>query len=595
MGSTAYGHHTSVSTGATLEISDSISIAEELTLNGGIFRSVAGNNIYTGRISNNSNGQILADAGSTLTLIAGNNTIIDNVLSGNTSHTLGGAGNIVVNSPIAFASGSIIKTGSGTVTFNFAGNHGGNVNINEGTLRVSQPTALGSGSFYNASVASGATLALTSSITGKPITLRGEGVSGGGALRNISGNNTIDSRITLAAHTRINSDSGTLHLDVTSGSAITGNFNITFGGSGNITISDVITIGPGTLTKDGSGTLTLDSATSQGATVINAGVLRANHSGALGTTAAGTTVAAGAALELGSGFIQNGAEPLSLSGSGVSSGGALRHISGANTCAGPITLADHARINADAGTLTLDVAIGNAVVSTGNNLTFGGSGNITVADPVSLQTGALIKDGLGTLTLQTGNDYAGGTTVQTGTVRITNTSGTAFGDGPVSIANGATITGSGRFHGALALAGTLDPGVGLGLITLGSESSLNGLTRIEIGGETLGVSYDAIDVRDAADNLGMLTLGGVLQIVLADGWLPTGPASFQIFQASSFGGSFAQLNLPNIGGYEWRTDQLEELGIIGLSAIPEPSSFTALSALTIAGWLGTRRRRAERR
>jgi hypothetical protein len=94
-------------------------------------------------------------------------------------------------------------------------------------------------------------------IGAEALTLNGDGISSGGALRNISGNNSYAGAITQASASRINSDAGTLTLDVTSGNAITGTFAITFGGSGNTAVVDPIATSSGTLTKDGSGTLTL--------------------------------------------------------------------------------------------------------------------------------------------------------------------------------------------------------------------------------------------------------------------------------------------------------------------------------------------------
>ncbi len=99
-------------------------------------------------------------------------------------------------------------------------------------------------------------------------------------------------------------------------------------------------------------------------------------------------------------------KPLTLNGSGISNGGALRNISGNNSYAGLITQASASRINSDSGTLTLDVASGNAITGT-YNLTFGGAGNITVADPIATSTGTLTKDGAGTLTLSATNTYTG--------------------------------------------------------------------------------------------------------------------------------------------------------------------------------------------
>ena len=87
----------------------------------------------------------------------------------------------------------------------------------------------------------------------------------------------------------------------------------------------------GTLTKAGTGTWILTGAnTYTTATSITAGVLNARNATALGTTAGGVTVSSGAALEL-QGGITIGAEALSITGTGVSSNGALRNISGTNT------------------------------------------------------------------------------------------------------------------------------------------------------------------------------------------------------------------------------------------------------------------------
>ena len=86
-----------------------------------------------------------------------------------------------------------------------------------------------------------------------------------------------------------------------------------------------------TLNKTGSGTLTLNGANSySGATNVSAGVLNIQNANALGSTAAGTTVAGGAALQI-QGGISTPAEALTLNGTGVANDGALRNVSGNNT------------------------------------------------------------------------------------------------------------------------------------------------------------------------------------------------------------------------------------------------------------------------
>ena len=138
--------------------------------------------------------------------------------------------------------------------------------------------------------------------------------------------------------------------------AITTGQNLTVGGAGNTTVSGIITTLNGTLTKDGTGTLTLMGPNFyQGTTTISAGVLNIRNGGALGAGPGETTVASGAALEIQGifgGFLV-GPETLTLNGTGIADGGALRNVSGNNAYAGSITLGSAARINTDAGTFTV--------------------------------------------------------------------------------------------------------------------------------------------------------------------------------------------------------------------------------------------------
>ncbi|MEI6872726.1 MAG: autotransporter-associated beta strand repeat-containing protein, partial [Verrucomicrobiota bacterium] len=124
--------------------------------------------------------------------------------------------------------------------------------------------------------------------------------------------------------------------------------------------------------KSGSGTQVFSGAnTYTGATTVSGGALNIQNAAALGSTAGATTVSAGAALQI-QGGIAVGAEALTLNGSGVSSDGALRNISGSNTYSGAITLGSVSRINSDSGELTLSGGVSGAYA-----LTVGGAGNTT--------------------------------------------------------------------------------------------------------------------------------------------------------------------------------------------------------------------------
>src|SRR5439155_17160175 len=92
-----------------------------------------------------------------------------------------------------------------------------------------------------------------------------------------------------------------------------------------------------------------------GTTAVNTGVLDVQHATALGTTAAGATVADGATLQVGGGAgnVAVGAELLTLGTSG-GAGATLENVSGANSWGNvAITLAANATVVADTGSLDL--------------------------------------------------------------------------------------------------------------------------------------------------------------------------------------------------------------------------------------------------
>ena len=240
LGSAASG--TTVNVTAALGIQGDIALMEPITINGSGFGS-------SGSLSNRSGSNSLSGP---ITMTA----------NGQLSST---AGTLTVNAPISGAF-NIEKKGLGTVVLAGNNTYSGSTTVTEGTLVAAHSSALG-GAANGTSVTSGATLALQGDISiAEPLVLNGTGVVEStvakGALRNLSGNNTVTGAITLNSASRINSDAGTLTIDVGTGNAITGvNKNIAFGGAGNITVVDAISLGSGTQSIDSTGTVTLPAAT----------------------------------------------------------------------------------------------------------------------------------------------------------------------------------------------------------------------------------------------------------------------------------------------------------------------------------------------
>ncbi|MBL9080648.1 MAG: autotransporter-associated beta strand repeat-containing protein [Planctomycetales bacterium] len=262
---------------------------------------------------------------------------------------------------------------------------------------------------------------------------------------------------------------------------------LTFNRNNAYSMGDAIN-GSGQVVQAGSGTTTLSVANGYaGLTSINSGVLHISNGGGLGTTAAGTVVAANAALEL-SGAITTLAESLTLSGSGVSGGGALRSVSGTNTFLGVITLAADARIAADAGLLTLDVASGDAITGTTAGLTFSGAGSILVADDISLGTGGLTKTGGGIVRLAGVNSYTGQTTISGGVLTV---NGSLAGTSGVQVTAGTLNGGISGAPASISASVTVASGatVSAGATSTNNGSSGNGVGRMNITG-TAGLILD---------------------------------------------------------------------------------------------------------
>lgn len=320
----------------------------------------------------------------------------------------------------------------------------------------------------------------------------------------IQGSTGVTSRILANGQTSI----ATFSLTGTLSTAVAGSHNFGLGGdnTGVNSFGGIISNGTGTLSvvKEGSTTWSLTAAnTFTGATTVSAGVLNIQNSQGAGTTAGGVSVSSGAALEL-QGGITVGAETLTINGTGISNGGALRNITGSNTWGGTITLSTNSRINSDANTLTLNAS--NAIAASNQNLAIGGDGNTSVSGVINLGTGVLTKDGAGTLTLSGSNTFTGGTNLVSGTLSLgsANALGTSgiisFGGGSLQFTASNTTDYSSRFSGsanqlyslntngqnviiatALISSGGALTKLGSGILTMSGANLYNGTTTVNAG------------------------------------------------------------------------------------------------------------------
>jgi fibronectin-binding autotransporter adhesin len=180
--------------------------------------------------------------------------------------------------------GTLNKSGAGTLVLSGANTYTGTTVIAGGIVDIQNALGLGT-TAGGTTVNSGAELDFETNVAvgAETVTLNGNGTAGNGALRNISGNNSLSGSITLGSASMIGSDLGTLSL---TGGISNGGFTVTFGGLENTAESGTIS-GIGDLAKSGSGTLTLTGANSYtGSTTVSGGTLVvANGSGsALGAT-----------------------------------------------------------------------------------------------------------------------------------------------------------------------------------------------------------------------------------------------------------------------------------------------------------------------
>jgi MYXO-CTERM domain-containing protein len=498
---------TTISNGATLELSGGISPTNAISVSGlgsgsaGAIHNVSGTNTASGTLTLGSDTKIAADTGTTLNLTG-------NVTGTSSNLDLAGAGIVNLNR-ISTGTGGVTVDSTGTVNFNgttTANTYTGLTTVNSGTLVLNKTAgtdAIGTGGL---------------DIAGGTVQL--------GASNQID--DTAAVKIDNSGTFNLNGKTETIaQLNSTSAAATTA-----LGTGGSLTIT-----GAGNLNSSYAGTLTGSSTSSLNVNTTGKVYLSGNDAGFAGTTniTNGTLNASGSNNVLGTGAVnvtstgnlqlQGGislANAVTLNSTGTSGGGAIDNFAGNNTLSGPVTVTGASRIQSDAGTLTV---AGNVGLGT-NTLNVGGASNTVINGAIS-GTGGLTKDGAGTLTLGTANSFTGATAINAGTIianatsvfnntaaltvasgaalnlnNLSQTIGSLAGGGAVNFGSGGTLNltgGSATFSGTLAGAGTIYLGAGATL-TLGANFNNSGINIILAGG--------TLNLNGTTDTFGNITVSG---------------------------------------------------------------------------------------
>ena len=413
----------------------------------------------------------------------------------------------------------LTKTGTNLFTVSGGNTYSGLTTVSGGTLRASTTNALG-GTAAGTVVSSGATLSYQTTLTvsGEPLTLSGTGYTNG-ALH-VGGNGTLtwNGPVTLAANSKIHADAAsTINLTTNAPVDLGANeLNVDIGNGLNSSFAGNISGIGGSITKTLGTTVVLTlsgSNTYTGPTTISAGLLTIQSDTALGTSAAGTTVASGAVLQL-SGAITVTNETLTLNGTGISSAGALRSLSGNNVWTGDITAVPASALNrvaADANQLTLSGNIAMTGIST-DQFVLQGNGDIVLSGIIS-GAGRVSSSttGTGTRTLSGANTYTNATLINGGTVSVSSLNSVNGGtplfassslgapftiaDGTIQIGNPGRLlyTGPGEttdrvinLNVATGVVTIDQSGAGLLKFTSNFTATVNGAKTLTLQGSTAG-------------------------------------------------------------------------------------------------------------
>lgn len=445
----------------------------------------------------------LAVAGTATDYIDGDNVLFDDSATGSTSVVVdamdvnplsttfnNSSKNYSITGNFGIASGSLIKSGTGTLTLLNSNIYSGSTTIQAGTLQLGNGTLDGTIAF-TAAVTNNGTLAYNwaGDHTANYV-ISGSGVltkSGAGNLM-LAGNNTYSGGTSLIGGTTTLTGEGTLGTGVISLAAGT-TLNI----NKNLPLTNTVT-GTGSIINTGTTTVTGDFTGFTGNFSHNSTVVSMAFNTAI-TTSPNASYHIASAQGGSQGMIAGGNGDYTLK-LGSLSGVANSLFRGGNTAT---------------GTTTLEIG------GLGTSTVFEGSINNGLT-----KTLALTKVGAGTLTVSGVCTYTGTTMVTGGTLNI---NGSLAAASVVTVTSGGTLSGIGTVPGIVIAGGTVAPGNGAGTLATG-PTTLTGTLAIEINGATGDklLSSGAIDLSAATLTVTPLS-GGFTEAsyVIAEGTSITGP------------------------------------------------------------------------
>ncbi|KDD63185.1 autotransporter-associated beta strand repeat (3 repeats), partial [Bordetella bronchiseptica SO10328] len=389
--------------------------------------------------------------------------------------------------------GTLVKEGAGTLALSGFNAHGGTV-VNAGTVQISSDYGLGNGALTlnNSRLASTADIYTEAAAT----------VNGNGTFDTANGTTLQWMGDIGGAGALVKTGAGTLLL---------GGDSLYAGGTvvnaGTVQVFKDASLGGGALTLNNASLASLGSfSTARAATLTGNGTFDTATGTTLGWT--GDIGGAGALVKTGQGTLVLG--------------GDNQYGGGTTVNAGAVQVARDANLGVAAGTVALNggTLAASASFSSARGVTIGaGNGAMSVASGASLDwqgliggTGALAKEGAGTLVLGNDNQYAGGTVVNAGTVQVardanlgaaagavtldggtlaasagfTSARGVTIGagNGAMSVASGASLDWQGLIGGTGALIKE-----GAGTLVLGNDNQYGGGTTVNAG--TVQVARDA--------------------------------------------------------------------------------------------------------